>query len=424
MKKWIIFSGLLLLLTGIQVLALGDLPSFPGRIAIIDHDNNVMTVSSTDTYRLTSDGSPVHAYQWPTWARDGRLAYFCCDITTSDTFETSIHISADGMAAGRQVSSTRGEPVIYANWSPAACSTDNACRDLAILVSDLDDNELKVELVRDSGTDQTISSIGSGSPFYTTFSPDGTALLFHRNSSNLDVYTIASNSTERVLNTGSSGTFQTAAWSPVGNQLLYGVAGANNTTELVIAEGNRQRTLVSGIVGQLAFEWSPDGSKVAYRATTRNQLDSVIIVEAATGLVLSSGGRDVFAFWWSPDSQSIALLTLARGSGNTAAASMQTVSDRTVQNTTPPLVEWVVMDVANGNTRPFAPFYINYELAYVGGYFDQFAVSHSLWSPDSRYLVYSEIVNATGNDQVSILDIQTGTSYKIADGRFGVWSWE
>lgn len=146
--------------------------------------------------------------------------------------------------------------------------------------------------------------------------------------------------------------------------------------------------------------------------------------QIASGLVLQRSGSDVFAFWWSPDSRSIALLELARDAGNSAQGTRRTVGLQPVQNNTPPLVKWVVLNTEDGTIAPFAPFYINYELAYLGGYFDQFAVSHSLWSPDSRYLVYSEASARSTDSQVTLLDTVTAETYKLADGRYGVWSWE
>jgi hypothetical protein len=198
MKK-IGFVAFLLALMGLRVLAVTDLPNFPGRIAFIGTDNNVYTASPNDTTAITTDATERRAYQWPTWSRDNRLAYFCCDLAIADTFETGVFISSDGMTVGRQVVEGFGQSVIYASWSPANCEGDTACRDLAILVNDFSENNLRVQLIRDTGTDRTVSDVGIGSPFYTAFSSDGSALLMHRNNSALEIFDIASGNTRRVI---------------------------------------------------------------------------------------------------------------------------------------------------------------------------------------------------------------------------------
>ncbi|MFQ3648073.1 MAG: hypothetical protein SNJ54_05865 [Anaerolineae bacterium] len=395
--------------------ALDDQPAFPGRIAIIGSDYNVYTLSAVDTVQLTTDGSLQRAYQWPTWSRDGRLAFFCCDLATTSSLRTGVFISPNGIAPARQVVESIAQPIIYANWSPAACSPDGACRNLSILVNDLRSNRLRVELVRDEGDQATRSQVAVGSPFYTTFSPDGQSILMHRNNILLEVYDIAT-STSRMIEGRSSGTFQTAAWSPVDDRLLYGIPNSEQTTNLVVNQNGSVQTIAAGLSGAVAFAWSPDGTLIAYRTRTQRGLDPVIVINARTGRVISSGGQDVFAFWWSPDSRKLAFLSVLRP-GDAAM-----VSREPVQNAPNVRVRWVVMDANSGALTPFEPFVPNYELAYFANYFDQFAVSHAIWSPDSRYIVYSEAIGPDGN-QVTVLDTATNETFKLADGRAGVWSW-
>lgn len=395
--------------------AFDEQPAFPGRIAIIGNDHNVYTLSATDTAQLTTDGSLQRAYQWPTWSRDGRLAFFCCDLATTSSLRTGVFISSDGVTPARQVVESIAQPVIYANWSPAACSPDGACRNLSILVNDLRSNRLRVELVRDEGEQATRSQVAVGSPFYTTFSPDGRSILMHRNNILLEVYDIDTNRSQ-LIEARSSGTFQTAAWSPVDDRLLYGIPNSDRTTNLVVNQNGSVQTLATGLGGAVAFAWSPDGTLIAYRTRTQRGLEPVVVINARTGRVISSGGQDVFAFWWSPDSTKIALLSILRP-GDAAMLSREPV-----QNAPNVRVRWVVMDANTGELTAFEPFVPNYELAYFANYFDQFAVSHAIWSPDSRYIVYSEAIGTDGN-QVTVLDTITGEMFTLADGRVGVWGW-
>jgi len=56
-------------------------------------------------------------------------------------------------------------------------------------------------------------------------------------------------------------------------------------------------------------------------------------------------------------------------------------------------------------------------------FFDQFARSHRLWSPDSRSLTYAEVLD-DGRSVVSLVETTgTGTPRTLMYGRIGVFSW-
>jgi TolB protein len=418
---WKLFAALLLA-AGLASVVIAQEASLPGSIAYIGADYNVYTLREGTSYALTSDGSRGHAYQWVTWSRDGRLAYFCCDIISADTFETGIFISGDGVTPGRNVRSTYGEPVIYATWAPATCGGSSACRDLAVLLNPIATSELRYALIRDTQNNATTSIVGSGAPFYTTFSADGTRMLLHRYNRNLDVYDIASESIIRSIEGGSSGTFQTAAFSPVDDRILIGRPGAaRGRTDLALIEGDEIRVIVSDLRGFVSFLWSPDGRYIAYRVATRGTLTAVTVVDAATGNpVVTSQAEDVVAFFWSPDSQRLALLRVG-GSAQAQAGIQRTVA-YAAQNSAPQ-VSWVVLEVPSGDQQTYQSFVPNYEMTYLANYFDQFAVSHQVWSPDSRYLVYTELAGIAQKPVVRVLDTLSGERTLIAEGSFAVWSY-
>ncbi|MFN8563096.1 MAG: hypothetical protein U0703_16140 [Anaerolineae bacterium] len=63
------------------------------------------------------------------------------------------------------------------------------------------------------------------------------------------------------------------------------------------------------------------------------------------------------------------------------------------------------------------------EFIYLLTYFDQFAQSLHLWSPNSRQIVYAE-VTPEGRRVIDVLDTTQELSVPlvIADGRIGIWS--
>jgi TolB protein len=242
-------------------------------------------------------------------------------------------------------------------------------------------------------------------------------MLWQRNNQRMDIYDVNSN---RIIDTLSQepGVFSAPAWSPVDDRLLFGSLNEENqSTDLVIAANSETNTLAPRLDGVIYFSWSPDGDKVAYTS----EQGPLIIVDAVTGeTVADSAVSGVLAFFWSPDSQHIAYITLATPPSSINAK--QTATQQTVvQEATG--IAWSVMDVEETTTRRYGSFVPTREMLYLLVYFDQFSQSHRVWSPDSRYLLYSE-TTANGRASINILDTTQSNivPFSIAEGLIGVWS--
>jgi len=83
---------------------------------------------------------------------------------------------------------------------------------------------------------------------------------------------------------------------------------------------------------------------------------------------------------------------------------------------------WYVLDVTTGKSTSLSTFLPTRDMVYLLNFFDQFARSHSLWSPDGRYLTYGA-TDALGQSVVMLVDTHTGSTTKVAPGSIGVWSW-
>jgi TolB protein len=392
------------------------LPTLPGRIAYIGTDYNVYSLhpATGNLAHLTENGTRTQPYIWPTWSTDGRLAYFL-SIATQDRVATEVYVSTDGTAEGNLLYNGDGSVFNYAYWSPQDCQEGENCRDLAVLLSTVDG--LGVQLVRDSSDGAASQLIGRGGPFYYSWSPDGSQMLWQRNNQRMDIYDVNSN---RIIDTLSQepGVFSAPAWSPVDDRLLFGSLNEENqSTDLVIAANSETNTLAPRLDGVIYFSWSPDGDKVAYTS----EQGPLIIVDAVTGeTVADSAVSGVLAFFWSPDSQHIAYITLATPPSSINAK--QTATQQTVvQEATG--IAWSVMDVEETTTRRYGSFVPTREMLYLLVYFDQFSQSHRVWSPDSRYLLYSE-TTANGRASINILDTTQSNivPFSIAEGLIGVWS--
>ncbi|PJF27664.1 MAG: hypothetical protein CUN53_03210, partial [Phototrophicales bacterium] len=290
---------------GAQSDSTSALPRLPGHIAYIGADLNVYTIAreTNAMFQLTSDAGierdSALIYQWPTWSTDGRLAYFQTFLTRSGTATTSVFIAPDAQTPGISRYETAEKSFTYAYWSPQNCDTDSSCRELAVLMGT--PSGFNVDVVRDfQQSESEVSTIGQGSPFYFSWSPDGERMLWHRNQARVEIH---DRSEGQVTSAVSEipGAFAAPAWSPVDDRLLFGRDGADPaTTDLVIAMGDQVETLVSGLRGPVYFAWSPNGNQIAYV----DRQGALVVIDAVSGERLArTSVNGVLAFFWSPNSE-------------------------------------------------------------------------------------------------------------------------
>ncbi len=385
----------------------------PGHIAFIAADHNVMryTPQTETTLALTSDADAARHYQWPTWSNDGRLAYFCCDAALQRAPSVAVYVTAPDETEGKLIYEAADEAITYAAWSPADCGDD--CRDLAVLLSQTG-LPFKVELIRQRA-EPTSTSSGTGAPFYFSWSPDGSRMMRHLNNRVIDVYDVGAARSETLAD--SPALFAAPQWSPVDNRWVYGVAGdvPSSTSLILVEEDGAETVLAADQSGFLSFNWSPDGRYVGYRAAVINGYSAVTIIDAQTGdTVGTSLDENVIAFFWAPDSQKLVYLIPGVSTGQRIGLAQPSRLE----------LSWVLYEVASGTSTVLANFEPTAEMIYQILYFDQFAISHQVWSPDSTHLVYA----ATAPDdtpRITILDTTRLNPVPLpaAEGVFGVWSY-
>lgn len=399
-----------------------SLANAPGKIAYIgdDHNVHIYTPASAQIADLTTDASGTRHYLWPTWSTDGRLAYFCCDLQFANQRpDVQVFISQDAADPGKLIYQVANEAFTYAYWSPMNCDAGATCRDLAVLLSMLDQQAFKVELIRDNGSNPTTRTAGTGTPYYYSWSPDGHQMLWQRDNRTMTLYDAVSD--EVITNLDQSpGLFPAPAWSPTDDRLLFGALDTENlTTDLTLLQNDESTILQAGIEGLLAFSWSPDGRYIAYRNVQRGQgVNPLKVIDTTTGEITAQSAESGIAFFWSPDSQKIAYITFASGQ-DAPSATISTAQQG------PLVLSWSVMDLATNTERAVARFSPTAETIYLINYFDQFNQSHRLWSPDNTHIVYAEIL-ASGRSSVTVLDTTAvnAVPFSIANGVIGVWSYD
>ena len=402
------------------------------RIAYVGSDGNLFTVKpdGTDSRRLTTNdlraGIEGHIlvqgsteqilYAWPTWSPDNsrlaasrvtvdgaRILLSLDVIDALDGNTTRVYDNEPG-----SVIIARGTPH-YMYWSPdgnqlafMAATT----RDLALFISTPDETEAPTRL------------LGQGPPIYFSWASDSSRLLIHRRSELL----LASRESGTIQPPESLGpvslTFRTPALSRDAAKVVYAAEDASGAAVYMAAAKPQLSDAIAILTvdGLSDFMWSPTRDEVAI-------VDSVGANEPSYNrlTIVSDGGgartplvdEPLLAFFWSPDGEKIAYVAFD--------------PDRHIAT-------WKFVHRSGGEPVKLVDFSPSSEFLTLINFFDQYAYSSSIWSPDSAQIVFSGTIGPAapgGNgsspdvDKVYVIDVREGAAPReIATSRFAVWSWK
>jgi TolB protein len=182
----------------------------------------------------------------------------------------------------------------------------------------------------------------------------------------------------------------------------------------------------------LAIGWSPTEQKLAFISPPENEPSAsanyygpLHLFDAETGEVSILTDEIVLAFFWSPGGESIAYFTLTQGAGEQVA--MTAIDDgssshgKRQQQHDDLLLSLSTIGVSGGQPNHLVDFqptelFVTQFLPF----FDQYALSHRLWSPMSDALVLPIV----DQEVAKIFVVPTngrGLRY-VADGVMAFWS--
>ncbi len=392
------------------------------RIAYIGSDGALYTISPDGTGRVrlagrVGNGSATEnrdptAHFWPTWSRDNRkLAVSQVTRGEGLAIDSSIFsIATETGEATRLFEAPAGTTQFisdqvphYLYWSPDSSQ-------LAFLA--LSGGSFNLHL-SPAGEPDASKTIMSGSPFYLSWAGDGRNLFMHV-AEGLFLLDLDTDQGPRSL-TPRSITFLTPAWVPGDEAISYIARASHGFNVLVLADPGGGGAVSVGDVGErTAFLWAPRGQRVAIADAVDPAslyFESLRILDPATGESLLLAEERILAFMWSPDASKIAFAVAGPA------------ADR---------LSWKVADSATGEVRKLVDFLPSNDLFVYLLFFDQYANSNSLWSPDSRQLTMSGQVflNPDGGNKVApesrvyVLDAEGEEAPRaIAAGSLASWSW-
>ncbi len=349
-------------------------------------------------------------YSWPTWSPDAaRLAASRLQVTGDQELQVSVQIIS--ATSGRAETLFTNEiPALIADGVPHYLFWSPEGTYLAIIASTPQGLTL---FVVDTKSDEGPVAVETGAPLYFSWAADGRSMLIHVGPEVKLVESPFDSSSSKLLVT--TGGFRVPAFSPAGGRLAYPVFNESGGSLLISETDNPDSSeTVLDLDAFSAFMWSPSGDALA----VADRPDASVSIFQRLRVV-SADGRSVHtlteeplvAFYWSPNGELIAWVSLVP-------------EER--------LFQWKVASRQGGAVRELFKYQPSADTFTMLSFFDQYAYSHSPWSPDSSRLVVTgspeppfERRNGhtpTGS-RVFVLDVEGGAPPQdIAAGTLAFWS--
>jgi TolB protein len=359
-----------------------------GRIAVLDGRGTLTAFDAdgSDAVVLADSVPGETLVRQPTWSPDGaRIAW--------------VGLAADGTSAEIMTAAPDGTrptdtPVaaapFYLSWDPTSS------RIVYLGGSAAADIELGLVDVAAS----TSAPIDAGSPFYLSWAPAGKQLLVHVGTDRLDRLAIDGSHTSLH---DRPGTFSAPVWTSDGRTFVYASEGGHGQRLIAYELGTDRREILARFEGTITFVVSPDGRRVAFQVLQDQSLATPLsVIDRKSGTIERVATEYSPSFFWSPGGDK--LLSL-------------------LPEFTPERLwfRWGVWeDGSSFTTGRFVPS-LEFSRDYLQ-FFEQYAQSMRLWSPDGSAFVYAG-EDESGESGVWIQPATRDTApVRVADGVVAFWS--
>ena len=394
------------------------------RIAIITIDQQVATIDPDGSnYTVLTSGD--ENYQFPAWSPDGQ---FLASISTGGGQGAVSIMEDDETIDPRQIYTSRSEPPFYLYWSPdsqfISFLAENSDTPMALHLLDIEGNAPDEE-----------QKIATGGPFYWHWVNDGQSILVHSGASgpNARLEFISPTGDLQREDIAQPGLFQVPVLSGNGRYMAYAALSGRGDSSIVIEDLQTAEMKSFEHGGLTAMSWSPTSDQLAYISTSDPEIPSFIgplrILDATTGEEKILTDSFVLAYFWSPNGQYIAYFTLVNENRNEFNAQLfeqllgarAGLSKQASQFDLPDF-EVTIVDVETGVGQivmtDFVPSFTF--ISQFMPFFDQYSLSHSLWSPDSEAFLVPYLVDNL--PKIAVVTPEGNQPRELIDGRIAFWS--
>jgi Tol biopolymer transport system component len=169
---------------------------------------------------------------------------------------------------------------------------------------------------------------------------------------------------------------------------------------------------------------SPDGRYLAFLETDLVRpvpVGTPHIIDLKTYETKLLTQRPVLSMYWSPDGRKLALLTvgLNESGPSTKAPGLAAPLPQDVR------FSWWAYETDSEALNSLVTVNPSAEFLQTIPYFDQYHLSMTIWSPDSRYLVVTSRQDDSEDGSVLVVDSAGQEDPRhIGEGKMAVWSWK
>ncbi len=402
-----------------------------GQLETIDPDGNDRRLLATDD----------RIYQFPAWSPDGR---YIAALGGNEQSAGIYVFEDDAEVEGRQLFSSPREAPVYLYWSP-----DNKNISFIALRPSGEAFGLHLVSVEGSHTDRTLitgrpcfwnwNARGDEMILHTGFSGEEGARLVFGDPSDPDTFRLDENIAK-------PGLFQTPCFSSSGRYWSFAQINEDGFSQIVIDGHSVEEQLYINHYGAAAMAWNPSRDILAFispEADSQSAYGPLRLVNPqhewtddgeAEGIVEVLTDDRVLCFFWSPNGESLAYITLA----NTYERLKDILQPKPQQ-----------FDLEGGTLREPAPdrereIHLNLFVMHMDEdeprllytfqpheffterflpFFDQYAHSHRIWSPDSDAIVLPVLDQE--EPKLMIISTRRGSRARprvLVEGLMAFWS--
>jgi TolB protein len=394
------------------------------RIVFVNDERQIETIAPNGSQRrLLTDED--HFYEFPAWSPDGsRIA-----ALGSDRSGGGIFLLHDDEEPGdpQELFFNHNRRPFYLYWSPDSKQisflADNPVHGIGL-------NVMEAQAGEESRT------IASGSPFYWNWTADSRQMLIHSGTQEDDsrLVLIDDAGQDQAPQIPAPGYFQAPGISPSGRFWAYSQLKEGGISWITIDDQVNGEQRAERHAGAIALNWSPVMDKLAFISGENsgrfNFWGPLRLFDTATGETRLLSSNLVLAFFWSPDGKQILTISVPNNNGLNGGVEVREIKSRHMarnsqaappSQTMPHQFMLSVIDVDTGTGLELSEVTLpTIFLSQFLVFFDQYALSHNLWSPDGEQIVLPIV--AGGENQIVVISTKSGRMHQIGSGHMAFWS--